>query len=202
MAWDEPLFRAINGLAGQSSVLDWAARTLSDSGLLWTPGVLLAFYWLWLSWREALLAAPLLAASIGLLDFVGARLKDIVARPRPCMALADIHQVEACGKVFSFPSNHAINTATVAGFLHVLYPRSGWISWPLVCVIGLARVYIGAHYPTDVMAGWLIGGLCGAGVALLLKHWQGFGRRRASTVRPSSPQASSAPTEAGEESYP
>ena len=182
---DEVLFRAINGLAGQSATRDWMALALSNAGLLWAPGVLLGLYWLWLSRREALLAAPLLAASIGILDFIGARMKDLVARPRPCMVLSDIHQIEACGKVFGFPSNHAINTATVAAFLQVLYPRSGWVSWPLVFLVGLARVYIGAHYVTDVMAGWLIGGCCGAAIAMMLKRWPGF-RKRPQTGAPAS----------------
>ncbi len=182
---DEALFRAINGLAGQSATRDWMALALSNAGLLWAPGILLGLYWLWLSRREALLAAPLLAASIGILDFIGARIKDLVARPRPCMVLSDIHQIEACGKVFGFPSNHAINTATVAAFLQVLYPRSGWVSWPLVFLVGLARVYIGAHYVTDVMAGWLIGGCCGAAVAMMLKRWPRF-RKRPQTGAPAS----------------
>ena len=181
MSVDESIFRAINSLAGQSEPLDWFALTLSNSSLLWAPGILLTGYWLWLSWREVLLAAPLLAASIGLLDFLGARIKDLVARPRPCRALLDIHQIEACGKTFGFPSNHAINTATAAAFFQVLYPRSGWVSWPLVGLIGLSRVYIGAHYVTDVLGGWVIGGLFGAGAAWLLLR---YSRVRASREHP------------------
>ena len=169
MSWDESIFRAINGLAGQSAWLDGFALNLSKSSLLWVPGILLSGYWLWLSWREALLGAPVLAATIGIADYLGAWLKDLVARPRPCMTLMDIQHVEAaCGKVFSFPSNHAINTAVAAAFLQVLYPRSGWVSWPLVGLIGLSRVYIGAHYVTDVLGGWVIGGLFGAVAAWLL----------------------------------
>lgn len=168
---DESIFRAINGLAGESAWLDQVALALSRSSLLWVPCILLTGYWLWLSSREALMAAPVLAASIGLLDFIGARIKDLVARPRPCMAFSNIHQIEACGKTFGFPSNHAINAATAAAFLHVLYPRSGWVSWPLVGLIGLSRVYIGAHYVTDVLGGWMIGGLLGAGSAGLLLRY-------------------------------
>jgi membrane-associated phospholipid phosphatase len=169
MSWDESFFRAINSLAGQSAWVDQVALSLSNSSLLWAPCILLVCYWLWLSWREVLLCAPVLAATIGIADFLGARLKHLVARPRPCMSLLNIQHVEAaCGKVFSFPSNHAINTAVAASFLQVLYPRSGWVSWPLVGLIGLSRVYIGAHYVTDVMGGWVIGGLLGAGAAWLL----------------------------------
>ena len=182
MSWDESLFRAINGFAGQSAWLDGLALNLSTSSLLWVPGIVLAGFWLWLSRREALLGAPVLAATIGIADFLGARLKDLIARPRPCSSLIDIQQVEAaCGKVFSFPSNHAINTAVAAAFLQVLYPRSGWVSWPLVGLIGLSRVYIGAHYVTDVLGGWAIGGLLGAVAAwLLLRYF----RVRASMASP------------------
>lgn len=186
MNWDESLLRAINAFAGGSSSLDWLAETLSARGTLWVPGILLAGYWCWVSWREALLAGPVLAASVGLLDFVGARIKDLVARPRPCMVLPDLHQLEGCGKMFGFPSNHAINTATVAAFFQVLYPRSGWVSWPLVALIGLARVYLGAHYVTDVVGGWLIGGCCGAGVAWLLLQWPQFRRRSVPPLMPTS----------------
>ena len=178
MNWDDSLFRAINGFAGQSALLDEFALGLSRSSLLWVPGIALSCYWLWLSWREAILGAPALAATIGIADFLGAQLKHLIARPRPCMSLLDIQQVEAaCGKVFSFPSNHAINTAVAAAFLQVLYPRSGWVSWPLVGLIGLSRVYIGAHYVTDVLGGWLIGGLLGSGAAWVLLRWPRFRQR-------------------------
>lgn len=178
MNWDDSLFRAINGLAGQSALLDEFALDLSRSSLLWVPGIALSSYWLWRSRREAILGAPALAATIGIADFLGARLKDLIARPRPCMSLLDIQQVEAaCGKVFSFPSNHAINTAVAAAFLQVIYPRSGWVSWPLVGLIGLSRVYIGAHYVTDVLGGWLIGGLLGGGAAWVLLRWPRFRQR-------------------------
>ena len=182
MSLDESLIHAINGFAGQSAWVDGLALNLSTSSLLWVPGIVLAGFWLWLSRREALLGAPVLAATIGIADFLGARLKDLIARPRPCSSLIDIQQVEAaCGKVFSFPSNHAINTAVAAAFLQVLYPRSGWVSWPLVGLIGLSRVYIGAHYVTDVLGGWVIGGLFGAVAAWLLLR---YSRVRASMTSP------------------
>ena len=174
---DAFLTRAISELAGQSSALDWVFLYLSDPDVLWVPGIVLGLYWLWLSPREAFIGAAMLGASIGVLDFLGAQVKHVVARPRPCMSIADLHQLQACGKTFSFPSNHAVNTATAAAFLQVLYPRSGWISWPIVGLVGVARVYIGAHYVTDVLGGWLIGGFSGAGIAWLLLQWPHFRQR-------------------------
>jgi undecaprenyl-diphosphatase len=179
---DTLLTRSINEWAGQSSWMDWWFLYLSNPDVLWVPGILLGMYWLWLSSREALIGASALAASILLLDALGAQIKHLVARPRPCVSMSDLHQLQACGKTFSFPSNHAINTATAAAFLQVLYPRSGWISWPLVGFVGLARVYIGAHYVTDVLGGWMIGGLCGAGIAWLLLQWPQFRQRGLSPI--------------------
>jgi undecaprenyl-diphosphatase len=90
------------------------------------------------------------------------------------VTLADVHQLLGCGGAFSFPSNHAANTASAAAFFQVLYPKSGWIGWPLVAAIGIARVYIGAHYLTDVVGGWIVGGLIGASVAWFLRRWSRF----------------------------
>src|SRR6478752_10676459 len=88
-------------------------------------------------------AASVRTELIGLLDFIGARIKHLVARPRPCLSIADLHHIQACGRNFSFPFKHAINTAAAA-FLQVLYPRSGWVSWPIVALVGPgARVYRG-----------------------------------------------------------
>ena len=177
MSADVPLTRAINELAGQSSVMDWLFLFVSEPDVLWIPGILLGMYWLWLSQREALIGAATLAASIGIFDALGAQIKRLVARPRPCVIMSDLHQLQACGGAFSFPSNHAINTAAAAAFLQVLYPRSGWFSWPIVVLVGFARVYIGAHYVTDVLGGWMIGGLSGAGIAWLLLQWPQFRQR-------------------------
>ena len=182
MNLDEFLTRSVSDLAAQSSVMDWLFLVVSNPDVLWLPGIVLGIYWLRLSPREAFIGGATLGASIGLLDFVGAQIKHLVARPRPCMIMPDLYQLEACGKAFSFPSNHAINTATAAAFLQVLYPRSGWFSWPIVALVGLARVYIGAHYVTDVLGGWLIGGLCGAGIAWLLLHWPQFRQRVLSPI--------------------
>ena len=176
MNWDESLFLAINGLAGHAPAFDQFFLLLGNHSTLYIPAALAIGYWAWANRQELMIAGPLLAGVVGLADFLGGQCKWLVERVRPCRAIGEAVMIEpgGCGGLFSFPSNHAVNTATAAAFLQVLYPKSGWISWPIVGLVGFARVYVGAHYVTDVLGGWLIGGALGAGAAWLLIQWPRF----------------------------
>ncbi|HKN85304.1 MAG TPA: phosphatase PAP2 family protein, partial [Nitrospiraceae bacterium] len=126
---DEALFRGINGLAEHSAIVDWSMLALAQSSNLLLPGLFVFFYWLWLDKREALVGSVVLAGVIVVNDFIGAQVKHLVARPRPCRVLDHIHQLAGCGGTFSFPSNHAMNTAAAAAFAQMLYPACGWVTW-------------------------------------------------------------------------
>jgi membrane-associated phospholipid phosphatase len=186
MSVDETLFLAINGLAGQSAVADYVFLQLGNRSTLYFPGACAVAYWIWSNRREALLGGPVLGAAVGLSDFLGGQLKWVFERVRPCRALTDAVKIEpsGCGGLFSFPSNHAANTAALAAFLQVLYPKSGWITWPIVAFVGFSRVFIGAHYVTDVLGGWMLGGIIGGGAAWALLQWPRFRKKLESVVTP------------------
>ncbi len=186
MTLDETLFLAINGLAGQSVLADYIFLQLGNRSTLYLPGACAIAYWIWSNRREALLGGPVLGAAVGLTDFFGGQLKWVFERVRPCRALTEAVKIEpsGCGGLFSFPSNHAANTAALAVFLQVLYPKSGWITWPIVAFVGFSRVFIGAHYVTDVLAGWMLGGVVGGGAAWVLLQWPQFRKKVATVVRP------------------
>lgn len=169
MKSDAMWFALINGWAGQFAVLDWFMFQVSQESNLVIPAILLVGYWGWMKWGEAKLAIPCLALIVGLSDFLGGQLKILIGRPRPCQVLEHIHELVGCGGAFSMPSNHAMNSGTAISFLVMLYPALGWVLWPFLGLIGLSRVFLGAHYVTDVLVGAGLGALLGGGVGFLLK---------------------------------
>jgi undecaprenyl-diphosphatase len=105
-------------------------------------------------------------------------LKYSLARPRPLSEFAALLQagevhINVIGRRLrhrSFPSGHTQAAASVFTYLVCLYPRR-WFFWGGgILLVGLARVYLGVHFPSDVLAGALLGSLTAVG-AWRLRHY-------------------------------
>ena len=91
-------------------------------------------------------------------DQTGYRLlKEYFARPRPCNALTDALTPLGCTGSYSFPSNHALNNFAAAIFFYRLFPKLKWILFIGATLISISRVYLGLHYPSDILGGAVIG---------------------------------------------
>ena len=99
-------------------------------------------------------------------------LKHWIARPRPCHTLTNIHLLVGCGGGFSMPSSHAANSFGQAAFFALLVSRYRWHLFTFASLIAISRVFVGVHYPFDVIVGSAIGCLLGWSVAYVFRLWE------------------------------
>jgi len=128
-----------------------------------------AFVWLVVAgiaavFRERRAGAWRVALAIGLTAFVVDGIaKPLIWRDRPYVALAadrDVRVIDAKPTSSSFPSGHAANAVAGATALSLVLPSARIVWWILAALIALSRVYVGVHFPLDVLAGALFGFLC------------------------------------------
>jgi len=166
MPFDVAVFRIVNGLAGKSPFLD-ALGVVAASGLIFILGVLVIVPFL-LRQKDGLAFAlkSSFAAAIGWAasEFIGA----VVFRPRPFAALAGVVKlVERGAWERSFPSGHATAAFALAVSLF-LYARGAhhaplralsYVGLALAALVSVGRVFVGVHYPLDVLGGAFLGTL-------------------------------------------
>ncbi|NOZ25806.1 MAG: phosphatase PAP2 family protein [Nitrospirae bacterium] len=134
---------------------------------------------LYIDRRKALIAVILALSALALSDGLSNLLKHFFERPRPFVGMSDVLVLAGRGKSFSMPSAHAANTASAATVLIVVlswlrsrtaslsgHIRSFLVGYLVAVAVTIAfsRVYIGVHYPSDVLVGLAIGTLAGLSV--------------------------------------
>jgi undecaprenyl-diphosphatase len=127
----------------------------------------LALVALWLSWRPgnqrgAFLAGASALIALGLGQLIGKALP----RPRPYLSHT-VHQLIPPSLDTSFPSDHAILGFAVAVMIWKYNKRAGVALLVLATLMAIARVFVGAHYPGDVLGGAMLGTLTSVGLAAL-----------------------------------
>ncbi len=180
-ALDTTLFRFINDTL-KNPVFDVVMPWLSGN-VLFAPLLALCLGWaIWRYGRRGVLCAVMLAIIVPLGDgLVLNSLKRAIGRPRPVVTMAEAQTppgVRQLGDHRSMPSAHAGNSFAMAMIAWIYFRRSARVAVPLAIGVAVSRVYNGAHYPSDVLAGAILGaGYAVMGVYLLQAFWRWGGTK-------------------------
>jgi undecaprenyl-diphosphatase len=120
--------------------------------------LLLLIILVWKGGLKGRAAALALIIGVGMSDYLNSDiLKEFFSRLRPCHTLDNIRVLIDCGPGKSFPSSHAVNNFTMAMIGAGFYREYRWILFTTAGLVAFSRVYVGVHYPFDVLGGTLVG---------------------------------------------
>lgn len=149
--WLDPIFKVITHMG--------------DAGIIW---IALAALFLMLP-KQRKMGFTCAAALIFDLLSVNVIIKKIVARPRPYVMIDGLINIIEQQSDYSFPSGHTAASFAFVSVLWMVAPKK--LSVPLTILasfIAFSRLYVGVHYPTDIIGGIIIGSLCGIAAVKLV----------------------------------
>jgi undecaprenyl-diphosphatase len=157
---DRALFHLINR-GGENPFFDVLMPFMTDLKNFFCVLALLGGWILWKERKAGLIFLIFIALTLAMTDSFSSRLlKEWVGRIRPCEILPEVRLLTDCNTSYSFPSSHAVNLFAAAYFLSQPFRRLAPVFYGIAAVVGYSRVYLGIHYPLDVMGG--------AGIGLLI----------------------------------
>ena len=164
-ATDIALFRLLNDTLS-NPVLDVVMPFLSGNSFFIPLVILLAGALLWKGGARGFLFVFVLLFIFILGDvLVINTIKHAAGRARPYLELPGVHLLAGKGDSGSMPSSHTSTWFAATLIAYVYYRRSLWFMLPLAMMVGLSRIYVGVHYPSDVLAGAVLGaGYAAAGL--------------------------------------
>jgi undecaprenyl-diphosphatase len=166
--WDVPILIAIHSTANPR--LDFIAVVLTKWGSFWTAlPVLSAITILFLRKRRWRTLAYILTTAVGnlIINRIG---KELMHRVRPQLWVSKAPEFD-----YAFPSGHAMTSMTLVAILLILTWHRPWrwlvltVGSLYLLVIAWTRLYLGVHFPSDILVGWMVALAWAIGVSLIIK---------------------------------
>jgi len=152
--FDIPVFNFINHTLSNQAfnfIMPVISR-LGQGELYFTLGILLLFS----KKKELKTLGVILLAGLTISYYIVAILKISIARPRPFVTISNVILLGPAEKGYSFPSNHTV-TAFMAALLLAGHFKKYILFYSFAALVGISRIYVGVHYPSDVICGAAIG---------------------------------------------
>lgn len=176
--FDKPLMLALHQLA--SPAVDRFFVLMSKFGYEWGVVPLDVCIVAWLVWRRRVRDGLFFGLAV-----LGSLILNLVAKNHFARVRPELWLSMAPETTFSFPSGHAMGSVTLGVALTLLFWPTRWrwlvlsLASVFVLLVGLSRIYLGVHYPSDILAGWA------AGTAWAVAMYQLVARRAPAVPRPS-----------------
>ena len=126
---------------------------LGDDGIIWIAVGLIML----IPKKTRKCGIMVLAALLVMLVVNNIILKNLIARPRPCATYPELVELVHIPTSYSFPSGHTVSAMAVAFTILTQHKKLGIVTLVMAFLMGLSRLYVGVHFPTDVYGGIIVG---------------------------------------------
>lgn len=161
--WNAQLYREVNQFAqGLPSWVHTVAEIGTEAGLLLFAMLFVLGWWRARREENKSMAVALLVPVVTIGAYlISETVKSVIREARPCNAMQKVQTIADCPPTgdWSLPSNHATVVAACPAAIIVARPRMAFVVVPLAALMGFSRVFIGVHYPYDVVAGFALGAI-------------------------------------------
>ena len=159
------LFEKINGLAGNFKILDYIGIFLAEY-LLWIiVGILIILF---LSKKTRLMATAAVGSVILGRLIITEIIKRLYFSSRPYIVLEGVKKLITENKDYqSFPSGHVVIFFSIATAIYLFNKKWGIISFVIAILVAIARIFVGVHWPSDILGGAVVGIFSGVLVRII-----------------------------------